>query len=143
MHIYPGPPEAKVRELLAACSLPTSDLQAARFEHFFGCGRNDEPKGVIGVELHGTVGLLRSLAVDEATRGRGCGRRLVAEAEQYAARNGVQSLYLLTTTAEVFFGRLGYLRIDRASVPEAIRQTSEFSALCPSTSAVMMKALGG
>jgi amino-acid N-acetyltransferase len=81
--------------------------------------------------------------VDEAMRGRGCGRRLVAEAEQYAARNGVQSLYLLTTTAEEFFRRLGYVRIDRASAPEAIRQTSEFSGLCPSSSAVMMKALGG
>lgn len=143
MYIYQSPPEAKVRELLAVCNLATSDLQAARFEHFFGCGREDAPSGVIGVELQGKVGLLRSLAVDEATRGRGCGRRLVAEAEQYAARNGVQSLYLLTTTAEEFFRRLGYVRIDRAAAPEAIRQTSEFSGLCPSSSAVMMKALGG
>lgn len=143
MHIYRSPPEAKVRELLAACNLPTSDLQAVCFEQFFGCGREDEPKGVVGLELHGNAALLRSLAVDEAMRGRGCGSRLVAEAEQYAARNGAQSLYLLTTTAEGFFRRLGYVCIDRASAPEAIRQTSQFSGLCPSSSVVMMKALGG
>jgi amino-acid N-acetyltransferase len=143
MRIYPSPPEAKVRQLLAACKLPTSDLQAACLEHFFGCGREDEPRGVVGVELYGNAGLLRSLAVDEATRGCGCGRRLVAAAEQYAARNGAQSLYLLTTTAEGFFRRLGYVCIDRASAPEAIRQTSQFSGLCPSGSVVMMKALGG
>src|SRR5919198_5970916 len=103
MHIYPSPPAAKVKELLAACKLPNSDLEVTHFEHFFGCGREDEPKGVIGIELYGNVGLLRSLAVDESTRGRGCGKRLVTEAELHAARNGVQSLYLLTTTAENFF----------------------------------------
>jgi len=143
MHIYPRPPAAKVKDLLAACNLPTSDLQTSHFEHFFGCGRETEPKGVVGVELYGKVGLLRSLAVDEASRGRGCAKRLVREAEKHAARNGVQSLYLLTTTAEEFFESRGYVKVERASVPESIRATREFSSLCPSTSAIMVKQLGG
>lgn len=141
MHIYPRPPAAKVKELLTACKLPSSDLRAAHLEHFFGCGREDQPKGVIGVELHGKAGLLRSLAVEEATRGHGCGKRLVNEAEQYAAEHGVRSLYLLTTTAEGFFQTLGYVKVERALVPEAIRSTSEFSTLCPASSAVMVKQL--
>lgn len=143
MHIYPRPPAAKVKDLLAACNLPTSDLKDGHFEHFFGCGRETEPKGVVGVELHGKVGLLRSLAVDEATRGRGCAKRLVREVEQHAARNGVQSLYLLTTTAERFFQSQGYVKVARSSVPESIRATREFCSLCPSSSTIMVKQLGG
>lgn len=143
MHIYLRPPAARVKDLLAACNLPTSDLETSHFEHFFGCGRETEPKGVVGVELYGEVGLLRSLAVDEATRGRGCAKRLVSEVEQHAARNGVRSLYLLTTTAEKFFQSQGYVKVARSSVPESIRATREFSSLCPSSSVIMVKQLGG
>ncbi len=141
MHIYPRPPAAKAKELLIGCNLPVSDLDDGRFEHFFGCGAEDAPKGVVGVELHGEFGLLRSLAVDAAVRGRGCGSRLVAEAEQHALRHGVRSLFLLTTTARDFFRQLGYAEAVRDRVPEAIRSTSEFSTLCPSTSVVMVKQL--
>lgn len=143
MRIYPHPPAAKVKTLLAACKLPSADLRAEHFEHFFGCGLDSDPIGVVGVELHGRFGLLRSLAVDETARRRGCGRRLVEKAEEHAAEHGVQSLYLLTTTAEAFFAALGYVKIDRAQVPEVIRSTGEFSSLCPSTSTVMVKHLAG
>ena len=142
MPIYPHPPIAKVRNLLAACSLPASDLDDAGLDHFFGCGEEGEPKGAVGVELHGNVGLLRSLAVEKSARGRGCGTRLVEEAEKHAARHGVRTLYLLTTTAETFFRALGYARVDRGAVPDTIRQTSEFRSLCPASSAVMVKRLG-
>lgn len=141
VHIYPRPPAAKAKALLIGCNLPASDLNDGHFEHFFGCGAEDAPKGVVGVELHGELGLLRSLAVDAAVRGRGCGRRLVAEAEQHAARLGVESLYLLTTTAEEFFRGLGYATIARELAPEAIRKTQEFSRLCPTSSVVMVKRL--
>lgn len=141
MRIHPCPPQDKVRDLLAACSLPFSDLQPAHFQHFFGCGAWDAPQGVVGVELHGKAGLLRSLAVSEAARGQGCGTNLVKQAEAHAAANGVQSLYLLTTTAERFFEALGYARMQRAAVPEAIQRTSEFSRLCPASAVIMVKHL--
>ena len=127
--------------LLAACSLPNADLSAAKLEHFFGCGEERNPRGVVGVELYGEVGLLRSLAVDEAVRGRGCGKRLVQEAEQYAARNGVRRLYLLTTTAQAFFESLGYVVARREGLPDAIRATSEFTTLCSASAVAMAKEL--
>jgi amino-acid N-acetyltransferase len=127
--------------LLAACSLPNTDLSAAKLEHFFGCGPETNPRGVVGVELYGDVALLRSLAVDEKVRGRGCGRRLVEEAEHYARRNGVKRLYLLTMTAEKFFQALGYAAVARDALPQAIRGTSEFSTLCSASAAVMAKDL--
>lgn len=143
MRIHPHPPAAKVKKLLAACKLPSADLEGEHFEHFFGCGEEADPKGVVGVELYGEFGLLRSLAVDQTARRRGCGKRLVKEAEQYAAGRGVQSLYLLTTTADEYFAAMGYMRVDRAQVPEAIRNTREFSSLCSSSSRVMVKDLAG
>ena len=142
MHIHPRPAADKVKDLLAACSLPVSDLEPAHFEHFFGCGEQGAPQGVVGVELHGKAGLLRSLAVRESARGRGCGTGLVRQAEAHAAANGVESLYLLTTTAEKFFQSLGYACVERAALPQAIRATAEFSSLCPASSVVMVKRLG-
>lgn len=143
MRIHPHPPAAKVKKLLAACQLPSTDLEDQHFEHFFGCGEEADPTGVVGVELYGKSGLLRSLAVDQTARRRGCGKRLVKEVEQYAAGRGVQSMYLLTTTAEDFFAALGYRRVERAQVPEAIRNTQEFSSLCPASASVMVKDLAG
>jgi len=141
MHIHPRPRAIKVMNLLAACSLPNVDLSPAKLQHFFGCGAKTNPRGVVGVELHGNVALLRSLAVAEDVRGQGCGTRLVHEAEDYAGRSGVKRLYLLTTTAEPFFRSLGYAVVNRDGVPDAIRATAEFSALCPGSAAVMAKEL--
>ena len=117
------------------------DLRPGHLEHFFGCGPENEPKGIVGLEIYGSDALLRSLAVDASARGRGCAKALVAQAERYAASRGVRRIYLLTTTAGKFFERLGYRALARADAPEAIRNTAEFSSLCPSSSAFMAKDL--
>lgn len=143
MHIYSQPPEAAAKSLLASCNLSTTDLEAKHFEQFFGCGSERSPAGVVGLEIYGDVALLRSLAVSEAARGNGCGKRLVAEAEAHALVSGVGAIYLLTTTAETFFQSLGYSVADRSAAPEAIRSTQQFCGLCPSSSSLMVKHLGG
>ncbi|MEQ8534295.1 MAG: tyrosine protein phosphatase, partial [Imperialibacter sp.] len=61
--------------------------------------------------------------------------------ENDAARNGITELYLLTTTASKFFERIGYKVADRNTAPDAIKNTSEFSDLCPSSAVFMHKAL--
>jgi len=143
MTIFRKPSEPQVMKLLTESQLPTADLSAANLEHFFWCGTAQTPEGVVGLEIYDTVALLRSLAVATACRGSGCGKALVAEVERYAQSKGVQEVYLLTTTAERFFERLGYSRSARDGAPEAIRQTKEFSSLCPSSSAFMVKDLRG
>jgi amino-acid N-acetyltransferase len=50
-------------------------------------------------------------------------------------------LYLLTTTADAFFRRLGYEQTARELAPPAIKATREFSSLCPSSSIFMVKQL--
>jgi amino-acid N-acetyltransferase len=141
MNIYRKPLELRVKHLLAECHLPTTDLSPRHLEHFFACGPLEAPEGVVGLEVYDEGALLRSLAVSPKSRGNGYGKELVAQAERYAQSLGVREVYLLTTTAAEFFERLGYKRTNRESAPEAIRRTEEFSALCPSTSAFMVKTL--
>jgi amino-acid N-acetyltransferase len=143
MEIFSHPPESEVRRLLADSGLTTADLGDHLLPHFFGCGLRDALTGVVGIEPFGEIALLRSLAVAAPHRRAGLGSRLVARAEHYAAGLGVRSLYLLTLTAEKFFRRRGYLRIDRNDAPPAIRATREFSDLCPSNSTLMVKPLTG
>lgn len=139
MDCYLRPSAAAVKALLSAAALPTADLRAEHFEHFLARGPEDSPDAVVGLELYGEVALLRSLVVAAADRGKGHGTRLVAAAEAYAGQRGVQEIYLLTTTAEAFFSRLGYAHCARAEAPVAIRQSAEFSSLCPASSAFMRK----
>jgi amino-acid N-acetyltransferase len=135
------PPAAAVKQLLEEARLPTSDLTEAHLEHFLGCGENGALEGVVGLELYPPLALLRSLAVTSISRSRGLGATLLAEAERYARSREVKEIYLLTTTAERFFARAGYERIQREAAPQAIRETKEFSNLCPASSAVMRKRL--
>lgn len=139
--VFGRPERAQVQRLVAAAGLPTEDLGAADLAHFLGCGAPDDPDGVVGLELLGSAALLRSLVVRPGARGTGGGRALVAAAERHAEDHGVRSVYLLTTTAAEFFGRLGYAPAARDSAPPAIRETREFSALCPASATFMVKHL--
>ncbi len=141
MNIFRNPPESAVKNLLTESNLPSSDLTADHLEHFFGCGPKERLNGVVGLEIYSKVALLRSLAVAQELRGSGFGKALVAEAESYARSRDVTEIYLLTSTAERFFERLGYRRASREAAPEAIQRTREFADLCPSSSAFMVKVL--
>jgi amino-acid N-acetyltransferase len=110
-------------------------------EHFFFTGTDGAPSALVGLEIYGDAALLRSLVVSAAARTQGLGAALVLHAEEYAAAHRVHSLYLLTTTAEAYFEHRGYRRIDRSEAPPSIQSTREFSSICPSSSAFMVKRL--
>ncbi len=129
---------AAIRDLLEASGLPTGDIEQ-RAIRFLGSRDDHGLAAVVGLELFGKVGLLRSLAVRPDIRGTGLGGTLVGAAEELSAQHGIVELFLLTTTAEPFFGKRGYSRHDRGSAPAPIRDTPEFSDLCPSTAAFMAK----
>ena len=134
------PDGAEVRALLEGCQLPVADLAVAR-PVLLGLRDGEGLRGVVGVELLGSVGLLRSLAVRPDQRGAGLGQRLTDAAEAWAALRGIRQLFLLTTTAAPFFARRGYVVIDRALVPAEIRTTTEFAGVCPSSAVVMHRQL--
>jgi amino-acid N-acetyltransferase len=129
----------EVSALLDANGLPTGDLSPAIA--LFGVRDASGLEGVVGIEICGPDGLLRSLAVRADRRRGGLGSALVLEAERSAASRGLQALYLLTTTAEPFFARRGYVRLSRDQAPAGIRGTREFASVCPASAAFMKKDL--
>jgi amino-acid N-acetyltransferase len=132
---------AEIRQLLSASDLPTVDISPSASLLFFGCRSENRLVGVIGLEVYGTVALLRSLAVDPTQSKHGLGKSLADFAEAHAASLGVESLFLLTTTADAFFSGLGYAPASRDKAPVSIKNTSQFSGLCPASSVFMCKRL--
>jgi amino-acid N-acetyltransferase len=135
------PSLAAAKALLESASLPTSDLTERHCEDFFYSGSAAAPTGLVGLELLGDVALLRSLVVSPDARSSGMGTALVRFAEIHARAQGVRALYLLTTTAEGFFARLGYAAAARDLAPPAIRATREFAGICPASSAFLSRQL--
>lgn len=135
------PPRATAVALLEIEGLPVSDLTDAHLEHFFFVGSDGAPAGLVGLEFYGNDALLRSLAVTRSERNCGLARALVEHAEGYAASRAIRAIYLLTTTADRYFERLGYRRLDRTGAPVAIRSSPEFASLCPASSVFMGKVL--
>ena len=130
-----------VQALLLAADLPIDDLGPERLGGFLIAQDEIATVGLIGLEVMGTVGLLRSLVVARNARNTGLGGKLVGSLEAAAVAAGIAELWLLTIDAEQFFQRHEFEIIDRTAAPDEIRQTDEFSALCPGTAHLMRKSL--
>jgi len=125
-----------VAALLQAHQLP---LDGARdHQHAFVvahvCG---EVVGVAGVEVHGDVALLRSVAVAPGMQGTGIGQALVQTLLDQAKHSPVRQVFLLTTTATAYFQRFGFAPVDRGVVPEALQASAEFQGACPASAALL------
>lgn len=134
-----------VRQLLDQAGLPVADLGPEQLEDFLVAERfltgQAETLGIIGLQRFNQVGLLRSLVVSQEDRKTGLGKRLVLAIEANACCRGVRDLWLLTIDAERFFESLGYKMMSRDSAPDSIRNTEEFSGLCPDGAYLMRKML--
>ena len=128
---------AAVTELLARCGLPNADV-GAHLEHFNVARDDDRVVGVIGLEVHGTRGLLRSLVVAEDRRGRGMTRRLYAAALVTASRIGLSELYCMSTM-EGYFELLGWWALAPDEVPPEIRGSEEYRALASVATCMMRR----
>ena len=126
-----------VAALLNTCKLPANDLEA---HEFIVAVDENMIVGCIGMELEGP--LLRSLAVDPANRKQGIAGELCARLLRHAGDQDVKNLYLLTDSADKFFERIGFQRINREDAPESVRTHKQFTELCPSSAIVMRKEIG-
>jgi amino-acid N-acetyltransferase len=132
---------AAIRALLERAGLPLAGAED-HLDGFIVALEGDRLTGTAALERHGADALLRSVAVAPERQGTGLGQTLVREALSRARRSGVRSVTLLTTTAGGFFPRFGFARCTRDDVPEAVRQSAEFTGACPSSATVMKLDLG-
>ena len=94
--------------------------------------------GVAGLEVHGGDGVLRSVAVEPASRGSGVGARLTGAILAAARRASLRRLYLLTISAEDYFPRYGFRRVPRDEASAAVRRSVEFREACPASAVAMV-----
>ncbi len=93
--------------------------------HFLLAKKDGMLVGVIGLEVLGEFGLLRSLAVTFDHRGKGIGNLLNERMLAYARLQGIKQLYALTLTIEGFLKKRGFHRIERADAPQPLKETEE------------------
>jgi N-acetylglutamate synthase-like GNAT family acetyltransferase len=126
----------RVQALLNANDLPTDGVAEA-INDFIVAEVGDNLIGAIGIELYGRTGLLRSAVVSPERRGQGIGRALVGELLSKSRSMSLESLYLLTTTAEPYFESFGFATVDRSTVPAELNASAELRGACPDTATVM------
>jgi amino-acid N-acetyltransferase len=127
-----------VESLLSENDLPLEGVKE-NFSDFVVAEDAGEIAGAIGLERFGSVALLRSAVVSPEHRGSGVGRKLVEKVLERAERDGIEELFLLTTTAEKYFPRFGFAPTSRSAVPPAVRASAEFQGACPDTAIVMKR----
>jgi len=129
-----------VLQLLEAQHLPLDGIDA-HVATMVVAKSGDEVVGAAAVELYADGALLRSVVVSPRAQGQGLGRRLTDAALDVAKRHGIATAFLLTTTAEDYFPKLGFERILREDVPAAVQSSVEFQSACPASAAAMRKHL--
>jgi amino-acid N-acetyltransferase len=125
-------------ELLKSSSLPTDDIGTSKIDFIVATGSGEKLIGCIGVERFGSDGLLRSFSVDSDYRDKTIGSQLISRLVAVSNQSGINTLHLLTTTAEKYFAAKGFSVAARSEAPGSIQSTIEFSSLCPSSSAYMV-----
>jgi amino-acid N-acetyltransferase len=132
----------QVLALLEAADLPAGGV-AESFTRFSVGEAEGRIVAAVGLERHGSSALLRSLVVEPGWRGRGAGNALVEDVLRRAQRDGLGSVYLLTTTAAEYFPRFGFRSLSRDEVPDEVRQSDEFAWFCPASAVVMVRSAVG
>ena len=142
MKIHFAKPEdfEEIRDLLKSAKLPIEDVENG-IGHFLLARNQEELIGCIGLQICGHDALLRSLAVSEKERNHGLGKILMQEILEYASRLNLRNIYLFTKTKDSFFKKHGFITANRDEAPAAIRTTSQFSSICPSSAIFMSKRL--
>jgi amino-acid N-acetyltransferase len=126
--------------LLAEFELPTRGV-VDFLDGFVLAELNGSPIGVGGIETHGHDALLRSLAVSSEHQRCGIASAICDHLEAQAAERRIESIYILTETAEQFFAGRGYAVVARSEAPEGIADSEEFSNLCPQSATFMRKSV--
>ncbi|MBK5114967.1 MAG: GNAT family N-acetyltransferase [Candidatus Heimdallarchaeota archaeon] len=130
----------EVYALLGLVNLPIEGVEES-IDHFLLLIREIDTKeeiiGCVGLEKYEQYALLRSAVVHPDHQGKSYGKQLTLAIVAYAKLIGIEQLFLLTDTAEKFFEKMGFRKIERSEVPAIVKTSIEFVSLCDESSTVM------
>lgn len=115
-----------LRLVLLAEGLPVENILDAPVDFFSAQAENGAAVAWGGLEIYGNQAILRSVVVNSVLRGTGAGRKLVRELIDEARIRGLKRLWLLTNSAENFFGKMGFSHAIRSEAPIEIQNSEEF-----------------
>ncbi len=143
---HPGVPEPAqpadleaLTFLLYVAELPTIGVADAFPDGYCVVREGESLIAAAGLEAHGRVGLLRSVAVARPHRRAGLARRLVEDRMRYARSRGLDAVYLLTTTAADWFRGLGFCDTVRGEAPAELQRSAEFARVCPASATCLAR----
>jgi amino-acid N-acetyltransferase len=128
---------APVCELVRDAGLPVSGLDQL-LETLIVARTGDTVVGTAALELYPPAALLRSVAVKADHRGTGLGVTLTRRSLRLAQDRGIDRVFLLTETAAQFFTRFGFRAVGRDAVDPVVRESEEFTTLCPDSAQAMV-----
>jgi amino-acid N-acetyltransferase len=98
---------------------------------------NQQLIGIGALTIFQDEAMLRSVSVNKDHQENGVGRSLVQQIIREARSDNLNTLYLLTDTAEGFFKKLGFKTISRKELPVVFDQDILVQSACSLSSAVM------
>ncbi|KAA3617783.1 MAG: GNAT family N-acetyltransferase [Calditrichaeota bacterium] len=125
----------EIKKLLKDNDLPVADL--TNEIDFYIIKENSQVIAAGGLEHAGDYAILRSVVINDIYKGKGLGNDLTRLLIEKAKEENYTALFLLTMTAENYFPRFGFTRIARESAPDSIKNSSEFTTVCPDSAIVM------
>jgi arsenite methyltransferase len=131
-----------ILRLLEGASLPLEGV-SAQSSNFLVARHGGRVLGGVAMETYGSDVLLRSLVVAPDGQRRGVGKQLVSAFLDRARSQATTRVYLMTTTAESFFQKLGFQQIPTESVPAGVRTSEEFGGCSAAGATTMALSLGG
>jgi N-acetylglutamate synthase-like GNAT family acetyltransferase len=133
---------AEFYDLLKSAGLPTADVGVANWFELIGYYLEGRLVAAAGFEDFAESLLLRSVVVAEEARRKGIAGSLVNALHRRAVTDQRRIAWLLTTDSAVYFSKHhGYEKVSREQAPESIKNSSQFSSLCPANAVLMCREL--
>jgi amino-acid N-acetyltransferase len=119
-----------IKKILEANALPVAGVDE-HWRTFLVARDGGDVIGCGGAEAYQVAALIRSVAVLPEYRSHGVGRRIVRQLLDRLAAHGLREFYLLTTTAEDYFRKRGFKKIDRDEIHPQLLASRELQGACP------------
>ncbi len=126
----------EIKRLMEFSNLTSTGVEE-HIDNFLVARESGRIIGCAGIEVWQADGPMRSVAVIPERRGSGLGKELTLAALEYAKSLKLQTLSLLTQTAAEFFPKLGFIEIERNSLPKQIREFIDQTGVCPKSATAM------
>ncbi|KIF83046.1 GNAT family N-acetyltransferase [Noviherbaspirillum autotrophicum] len=130
----PQPDELRpLQTMLSACNIPSEAVTSTNLRDYLIVREGFDEKIIacIGMERHGTLGVVKHLAVAMNAVAEDWVTQLLSMMEDRARTEGIKQLFVMSKATAGYFEGRGYHRLDRVQYPELLRCQPRFADAAP------------